>query len=254
MTVESVRAEVAAHLGLFPERSKGRFRFLVTAGPTFEDLDEVRFLANRSTGRMGSVLAETAQRAGHAVLLLLGPTHLEPPPGISTVRVRSALDMQAAVQAAFDWCDALFMAAAVTDYRPGEVFPGKLHKDGTDLIVRFVRTPDILKGLSEERTDQVIVGFSLEPTIDIDRALKKREEKGMDIIVANTGHAFGSVSTDAVVLERGRDPIAAGGTKEALAEYLLGRSVALASSVQARRTPSMRFAARRHVLREEECS
>jgi phosphopantothenoylcysteine decarboxylase/phosphopantothenate--cysteine ligase len=250
-SADSVRAEVTAALGLFPPRKPGRFRYLVTAGPTCEDIDPVRFLSNRSTGRMGMAVAEAAHREGHQVLLVLGPTALTPPAGPGCVQVRSAVEMQAATQAAFDWCDVLVMSAAVADYQPAEYSEEKIHKSDDDLTLRLVRTPDVLDSLRELRADQIVVGFALDTHIDLEAAEAKRRQKEMNIIVANTKHAFGGVSTDAVILQPDRDPEPATGSKDGLALQLIERTSEAARNIRMRRTESMRFAARRQQLPDE---
>lgn len=251
MTIQSAAAEVSALLGQFPTPERGQYRFLVTAGPTCEDIDTVRFISNRSTGRMGMFLAAEAARQGHQVLLVLGPTLLDPPPGLKVVDVRSAREMQVAVQGAFEWCDVLLMSAAVADYEPETACAGKIHKTPDDLVLRLVRTPDILESLKNMRMDQVVVGFSLDTVIDTADAVRKRDAKDLDMIVANTQHAFGGLSTDAVLIERGADPAPVNGTKEALAEELVRRSVDRAKRIRARRSASDRFAARKTVQPEE---
>jgi phosphopantothenoylcysteine decarboxylase/phosphopantothenate--cysteine ligase len=246
--VEAAAADATARLGLFPDPDKGQCRFLVTAGPTCEDIDAVRFLGNRSTGRTGLALAAAARDAGHQVLLVLGPTLLEPPAGVEVVEVRCAREMLAATKAAFDWCDVLIMSAAVADYRPADYFDGKIHKTADELHIRLVRNPDILAELAETRTDQVLIGFSLDTRIDTEEAETKRRAKGMDLIVANTEHAFGGVSTDAVILEKNHPTVTAGPNKEKLARHLVERAEAMIEEVRSRRTASQRFTNRRHVL------
>lgn len=251
-SADSIRAEVTATLGTLPPRKAGRHCFLVTAGPTAEDIDPVRFLSNRSTGRMGMAIAAAAHAAGHPTLLILGSTPLAAPAGVPCTRVRSALEMQAATQAAFDWCDVLVMSAAVADYRPVECASEKLHKGAESWTLQLTRTPDILHSLAALRADQVVIGFSLDNRIDLEAAETKRVDKEMDIIVANTQHAFGGVDTDAVILQRGQSPARAAGSKEGLASQLVERAETLAAQVRQGRTESMRFAARRRPIDEEE--
>lgn len=245
LTTEAASSEVTALLGMMAKPAEGKLRYLITAGPTYEDLDQVRFLGNRSTGRMGITLAEAAAAQGHAVFLILGPTQLAPPKNISTVRVRCAREMLAAVQTAFDWCDVLCMAAAVADYRPADYVDGKIHKGNDEINLPLVRNPDILHTLSETRSDQIIVGFSLDTHIVLEEAEAKRKAKGMDIIVANTQHAFGGVSTDAVILQNGADPMPAGNSKEQLSKEIVNRSSELAIKMARNSSHSMRMAARR---------
>ncbi|MFB3904442.1 MAG: bifunctional phosphopantothenoylcysteine decarboxylase/phosphopantothenate--cysteine ligase CoaBC [Acidobacteriota bacterium] len=160
-------------------------RVLVTAGPTVEDLDAVRFISNRSSGKMGYAIASEAQRRGAAVVLISGPTHLDPPPGVEFVRVRSAREMAAAVLERFPATDALVMAAAVSDYQPAEPVEGKIKKDCRPLQLALVPTPDILKMLGQQKQAQILVGFAAESSNLREYALRKLQEKRLDLIVAN---------------------------------------------------------------------
>jgi phosphopantothenoylcysteine decarboxylase/phosphopantothenate--cysteine ligase len=177
-------------------------RILVTAGPTCEDLDPVRYLTNRSSGRMGYAVAAEAAARGHETMLVSGPTALEPPPGARLVPVRSAADMLEACLAEFDSCDAAVLAAAVADYRPSEVSPDKIRKDG-DLVLRLTRTEDIARRLGERKARQVLVGFALESGEGHANAQRKLESKNLDAIVLNHPDTFSSESICAEVLERG---------------------------------------------------
>ncbi len=172
----------------------GRPRILITGGPTCEDLDAVRFLTNRSTGRMGIEVAQMAAASGAAVLLVLGPTHLAVSDGVGCVRVRSAQEMHDAVHAAFAWCDILIMTAAVADYTPVQVLDGKMKKGEGNLILELKRTPDILKSVAarEERSEKVVIGFALEKDLDLDEAFRKLTTKKLDGIIANTAASFGA--------------------------------------------------------------
>jgi phosphopantothenoylcysteine decarboxylase/phosphopantothenate--cysteine ligase len=171
-----------------PRLLRGR-RVLVTAGPTLEDLDPVRYLGNRSSGRMGIAVAAEAARLGADVTLVLGPTSLAPPPGVRTVRVRSARDMHGAVTAARATADAIVMAAAVADYTPaGGAAGDKVKKQEGDLTVTLERTVDILADLGrwrDGRAHPVLVGFAAETTDVLAHAARKRESKQVDLIVAN---------------------------------------------------------------------
>ena len=122
---------------------------LVTAGPTREYLDDVRFLSNGSSGRMGFACAAEARRRGHRVCIVAGPTPVEPPAG--AIRVTSTLEMLRAVERHFGWCDALIMTAAVSDYRPARRVRGKIKKSGATETLRLVRTPDILARLGAKK-------------------------------------------------------------------------------------------------------
>lgn len=164
-------------------------RVLVTAGPTFEDLDPVRFIGNRSSGRMGYAVASEAARRGAAVVLVTGPTHLDPPAGVEVVRVRSAADMHAAVMARAAAVDAVVMAAAVADYTPETVAAQKVAKSDGGWTVPLTRTTDILAALgalpSRRQRTPVLVGFAAETHDVLDHADAKRRRKGVDLIVAN---------------------------------------------------------------------
>ncbi len=167
---------------------RGR-RVIVTAGPTYEDLDPVRYIGNRSTGRMGIAVADEAARRGADVTLVLGPGTVDPPAGVRTVRVRSAREMHAAVVAARDAADAIVMAAAVADYTPaGGAASDKVKKQDGDLALVLERTPDILAELGRWRAGRphpVLVGFAAETADVLDHARQKRERKQVDLIVAN---------------------------------------------------------------------
>jgi phosphopantothenoylcysteine decarboxylase/phosphopantothenate--cysteine ligase len=179
-------------------------RILVTAGPTCEDLDPVRYLTNRSSGRMGYAVAAAAVARGHDTVLVSGPTAIEPPPGARLVPVRSAADMLEACLAEFDSCDAAVLVAAVADYRPAEPSAEKIKKDG-DLVLYLTRTEDIARRLGERKTRQVLVGFALESDEGHANAQRKLESKNLDAIVLNHPDTFSSATVSAEVLERGGD-------------------------------------------------
>ncbi|NNE70819.1 MAG: bifunctional phosphopantothenoylcysteine decarboxylase/phosphopantothenate--cysteine ligase CoaBC [Rhodothermales bacterium] len=182
-------------------------RVLVTAGPTRESLDPVRYITNRSSGTMGFEIARAAQRMGCRVTLVAGPTALETPEGVTRVDVETAREMHAAVLAHRD-ADVIVMAAAVADYEAASVSRDKIKKADGDLVLQLSRTPDILRELGARRTDdQVLVGFALE-TRDAEKgALKKLHGKNVDWIVLNNpteeGAGFGP-GTNKVTLY-GRD-------------------------------------------------
>lgn len=171
-------------------------KVLVTAGPTVEDLDAVRFISNRSSGKMGYAIASEARRRGATVLLISGPTHLDPPVGVEFVQVRSAREMAAAVFERFPTSDAVVMAAAVSDYQPAELVDGKIKKDCQPLQLSLVPTPDILRTLGQRKDGQVLVGFAAESSNLREYARRKLKEKRLDLIVANNisgaDGAFGS--------------------------------------------------------------
>ena len=160
-------------------------RILVTAAGTEEPLDPVRFLGNRSTGRMGfEVAAEAAQR-GAEVILIAGPTALATPAGVRRVDVRSARDMHAAVLAEYDAVDAVIKAAAVADYRPAETSEHKIKKSDGELTLTLTRNPDILYELGQKKKNQILVGFAAETQNVAEYAQGKLRKKNLDFIVAN---------------------------------------------------------------------
>ena len=159
-------------------------RFLVTAGPTQEPIDPVRYITNRSSGRMGYAIAEAAAEAGHTVTLVSGRVHLAPPPTVNLVGVVTAEEMYAAVMEKVSGHDVLVMCAAVADYRPADYSAEKIKKQEGRISLELVRTPDILRSLPRERK-VFVVGFAAE-TNDIElNAKKKLEQKNLDMIVAN---------------------------------------------------------------------
>jgi phosphopantothenoylcysteine decarboxylase/phosphopantothenate--cysteine ligase len=179
----------AAEAILRPQGPLRGQRVLVTAGPTFEDVDPVRFIGNRSSGRMGFALAEEAARRGADVILVTGPTTVEPPPVREVVKVRSAADMHKAVLDRVAQADVVIMAAAVADYAPAERAPQKLHKNDETMTLVLRKTPDILADLGRRRTPgsrgPVLVGFAAETEDLVARASAKRDQKHADLIVAN---------------------------------------------------------------------
>ena len=186
---------------------RGR-RVVVTAGPTYEDIDPVRYLGNRSSGRMGFALATEAQRRGAQVTLVVGPTWLEPPGAEEIVRVRSAAEMHTAVMRAAARADVVIMAAAVADYTPGDPAARKVAKTDGPMTLTLWRTPDILADLARlpSRLSSgvpMLVGFAAETGDAEARAREKRARKGIDLIVANDvsrPDAGFEVATNAVTL------------------------------------------------------
>ncbi|MGE0862863.1 MAG: bifunctional phosphopantothenoylcysteine decarboxylase/phosphopantothenate--cysteine ligase CoaBC [Vicinamibacterales bacterium] len=164
-------------------------RVLVTAGPTFEDIDPIRFVGNRSSGRMGYAVAAEALRRGAAVTLVTGPTHLAAPAGAEVIAVRSAAQMHAAVMAKVAEHDAVVMAAAVADYTPAEPAAQKVKKADGDLALALTRTRDILGDVgrlpSRAQGVPVLVGFAAETNDVVKYAQGKLEKKGLDLVVAN---------------------------------------------------------------------
>ena len=160
-------------------------KILVTAGGTVEPLDPVRYLGNRSTGRMGYAVAEAAVLRGADVVLVSGPTALQVPTGVRHIPVESARDMHDAVLKEFESADAVVKAAAVADYRPARVAVDKIKKKDAELQLTLVRNPDILKELGEKKQHQILMGFAAETQNVEEYAKGKLEKKNLDFIVAN---------------------------------------------------------------------
>jgi phosphopantothenoylcysteine decarboxylase / phosphopantothenate---cysteine ligase len=187
---------------------RGR-RILVSAGPTFEDIDPVRFIGNRSSGKMGFAIAESAARHGADVVLVAGPVSLPTPPGVGRIDVRSAAQMHAAVMAALP-ADVYIGAAAVADFTPLGVAPGKIKKQaGMDtLVLELVRTPDILAEVAvHPLRPRLVVGFAAETEHVEHYARGKLEKKKLDLIAANRVGVAGSgfESDDNALVVYGRD-------------------------------------------------
>ncbi len=176
---------LAARKILLPDPDLSGMKLVVTAGPTREKWDAVRYLSNRSSGKMGFALAGEAAKRGADAVLVSGPAALADPPGVRVVRVESAAQMYEAVKN--EWADAhaLVMAAAVADYRPVDPSARKHKKGDATLAVELERTTDILAELSIEKGDRILVGFAAETDEVTERAKEKRERKGLDFIVAN---------------------------------------------------------------------
>ncbi len=185
------------------ERDMEGERLLVTAGPTRESLDPVRFLSNRSTGRMGYAIAKAAAMRGAEVTLVSGPTNLKKPLGARRIEVESAAEMFDAVTANFAPCTIVVKAAAVADYRPSTVAENKIKKTDGDMALALERTRDILGWLGEHRTNQFICGFSMETENVIENSRAKLEKKKVQMIAANNlkdaGAGFG-VATNVITL------------------------------------------------------
>ena len=170
----------------------GRKAF-VNAGPTYEAIDPVRFIGNRSSGKMGIAIAEALQRAGAEVCLVLGPTHLQVAEGIEVIRVESSEEMFEASVSAFESCDIAVCSAAVADFRPAVVNLSKIKKKNQELSIELVQTPDILSSLGTKKVHQILVGFALETENLLENAKDKLMRKNLDLIVANEASAGGGV-------------------------------------------------------------
>ena len=166
-------------------------KVLVTAGGTLEPIDPVRYISNSSSGKMGYEIATAASRHG-AEVILVSASSIPAPQNVRFVKVESAEQMQSAVLAEFDSVDAVIMAAAVSDYRVKNIAAQKIKKDSETLTLELVKNPDILKGLGQRKSSQVLVGFAAETENLIEYAKKKLAEKNLDFIVANDVTAEGA--------------------------------------------------------------
>ena len=184
--VESERGRVPRGVSSYPARQTDRVTFLITAGPTREPIDPVRYISNRSSGKMGYAIAEAALDAGHDVILISGPVNLAPPRDVKFISISTSDEMFDAVHQHADSSDICVLCAAVADYKPAEVSPVKIKKCAAQVSLAFVPTRDILHslGLQEDRKF-LLVGFAAETDHLEANAAKKLREKNCDIIVAN---------------------------------------------------------------------
>jgi phosphopantothenoylcysteine decarboxylase / phosphopantothenate---cysteine ligase len=200
-------------------------KVVVTAGPTREALDPVRFLTNASSGRMGYALAAEARRRGARVVLISGPTALRPPRGARVVRVVSAADMERAALKHASGAAAVVAAAAVADWRPAHYSARKLKKTrAAGAVLRLRRNPDILLALARRRgakTFPRLAGFALETENMLKNAARKMREKSLDIMVANSPAALDGRRAEVFRLRPGRGAVKLRGTKPALAKRIV---------------------------------
>lgn len=214
---------------LYPRRDLAGKHVLVSAGPTQERIDPVRYITNRSSGKMGYAIAEAAAARGALVTLISGPVTLPVPEGVERVNVISSQDMFEAVHAAFDSCDGLIMAAAPADFTPAAFAEQKIKKNGREgMTLELAATRDILKSIGERKRQQRVMGFAAETEHLAENAAKKLEAKNLDMIAANDVTAAGAgfaVDTNAVTLYKRDGSSEQSGTmpKRALADWLLDR-------------------------------
>jgi phosphopantothenoylcysteine decarboxylase/phosphopantothenate--cysteine ligase len=185
---------------------------LITAGPTEEPLDAVRFLSNRSSGKMGYALAEAAAARGARVTLVAGPVHLDPPAGVAVIKVRTAAEMRAAVLDHLPEATIVVKAAAVADYRVPTPAAGKIKKGGARLTLELEPTPDILAELGRMKGGRLLVGFAAETGDPVPEARRKLEAKGCDMVVGNRvdreGTGFGAEDNEVVLVMRTGEAVA----------------------------------------------
>ena len=240
---EECRILEALQTALAPLRDWQGHRILVSAGPTQEPIDPVRFISNRSSGKMGYALAEAAQARGAQVVLVTGPTALPFPKGVEVISVATAEEMTQALSMRLAWSSAVIMAAAVADFRPKHPASHKMKKQGlTEQTLDLERTTDILASLSAQRTTQLIVGFAAETCDLIAHAKDKLMAKGLDLIVANDvtteGAGFGSEQNAATLIDREgvvtELPLM---PKRALADAILNRAHELLRTRESQQAP-----------------
>ena len=224
---DQIVAELAA---LHGPKSLAGLRVLVSAGPTCEDIDPVRFIGNRSSGRMGFAVAQAAAERGAAVHLVAGPVHLPTPAGVTREDVRSARQMREAVMRQIPPCDIFVAAAAVGDYRPTDVAAHKLKKSGKALVLELAENPDIVAEVAALKKKPFVAGFAAE-TENLERhARAKLERKKLDLIAANrVGHGagFDAADNELILLWPGGEEVLPRASKHDLAIALLERIAAL---------------------------
>lgn len=220
-------AILAVSLALQPRHDFAGEHVLITAGPTREAIDPVRYLSNRSSGRMGYALAEAAQQRGARVTLISGPTALSAPPAVTLVPVISAAEMAAAAEAAFEACTIAVLAAAVADYRPAAPQPQKIKKSAAPLPLALVPTPDILATLGARKRGQILIGFAAETESAqaLERARAKRTAKNADLMVLNdvsrSGIGFDTEENAVTLISPAGERVLAQASKRAIADAIL---------------------------------
>jgi len=218
--------------GLLPWRGKGRYnitmRILITAGPTREPIDPVRYIGNRSSGKMGKALAEAGLKGGHEMTVILGPVSVTFPKAARMVEVETAAEMLDAVLREFPRHDLLVMAAAVADYRPVAASAEKMLREGPRTL-ELESTADVIAAAGAiKRPDQRTIGFSLESRADLDRVRGKMRQKNLDLMVYNPIATIGSDSIQpSLVYPDGRVEGIPYGSKADFADMLIQRAVAL---------------------------
>jgi len=197
-------------------------RILITAGPTREYIDDVRFLSNASSGQMGYALTSAAMRHGHEVVLVTGPVDIPPPAGCELHQVETTDDLRQECQKLFPQCDGVIATAAVCDYRPEKRITGKITKTGHPVTLSLVETSDVLAELGAEKGSRWVVGFALESQDPRKNAMRKLRMKNCDLIVLNDTSAISSTHNSVEVLSPQAEVIASfSGPKTEIADQLL---------------------------------
>ncbi|WP_195955345.1 bifunctional phosphopantothenoylcysteine decarboxylase/phosphopantothenate--cysteine ligase CoaBC [Clostridium saudiense] len=181
-------------------------KVLISAGPTIAPIDPVRYITNRSTGKMGYAIAQEARERGAEVVLVSGPTNLNPPKDVKIINIKTNEEMKNEILQYFEWADIVIKSAAVADYKPKEYSEEKIKKGDGDLNLCLTRDNDILKSLGEIKTHQILVGFAAESNNVLENANKKLKNKNLDFIVANditsSDTGFGSEDNKVVILSK----------------------------------------------------
>ena len=208
--VNTIVERVLAELSDKEQDLKGK-KVLVSAGPTIAPIDPVRYLTNRSTGKMGYAIAEEARDRGAEVILVSGPTNLNPPKNVKIINIKTNEEMKNEIFNNFEWADIVIKSAAVADYKPKEYSKEKIKKGEGDLNICLTRDNDILKSLGDIKTHQILVGFAAESNDVLKNAEKKLKNKNLDFIVANditsSDTGFGSEDNKVVIISKNNEKL-----------------------------------------------
>ena len=208
--VNTIVERVLAELNDKEQDLKGK-KVLISAGPTIAPIDPVRYITNRSTGKMGYAIAEEARDRGAEVILVSGPTNLNPPKDVKIINIKTNEEMKNEIFDNFEWADIVIKSAAVADYKPKEYSKDKIKKGEGDFNLCLTRDNDILKSLGDMKTHQVLVGFAAESNDVLKNADKKLKNKNLDFIVANditsSDTGFGSEDNKVVILSKNNEKL-----------------------------------------------
>ena len=208
--VNTIVERVLSELSDKEQDLKGK-KVLVSAGPTIAPIDPVRYLTNRSTGKMGYAIAEEARDRGAEVILVSGPTNLNPPKNVKIINIKTNEEMKNEIFNNFEWADIVIKSAAVADYKPKQYSKEKIKKGEGDLNICLTRDNDILKSLGDIKTHQILVGFAAESNDVLKNAEKKLKNKNLDFIVANditsTDTGFGSEDNKVVIISKNNEKL-----------------------------------------------
>ena len=210
---------------LLDKASLRNIKFLISAGPTYESIDPVRFIGNHSSGKMGFSIANAAQKRGAKVQLVTGPVNLTTPDNIDRVDVVSANEMKKEIKKRFKDIDVLIMSAAVADYQPVKVADQKIKKKTNDLSIPLKKTPDILRDIAKIKKKQIVIGFALETENEKKNAYNKLKHKNLDAIILNSladkGAGFGHDTNKITLITPSEERIFELKSKDLVAEDIL---------------------------------